>query len=479
MNQNIHACISSLKSELGDSVSSNRNDLKPYVKSLSYHVPPFADAVVIAKSENDISKALRICNSFRVPVIPFAAGSSLEGHTVPDTSILKTRGTVMLDVSNMDRVLEINQDDLSCIVEPGVNWVELNETLVELGLFFSPDPGAAAMVGGMCGTNCSGSLAYRYGTMKDNVLGLRVVLADGRIINTRRGSVTKSSAGYDLTRLIVGSEGTLGIVSKAILRLRKIPKISAVAMVQFKSLRETCNFVQNIARIGTDGAIRRIEMIEKLCVQAFNNTKPSWGGFDEAHTILVELCGESHDYVAFYSDICEKYAREDNCTFYKFSAKSQEECERFWAVRKRAHFAVKTLRPGNPNISTLSTDAAVPVSKFFEIMEYTQKMVEKFKVIAPIVAHAGNGNFHAITLVDITNPEELATVELFRHEISAKAIELGGTCTGEHGVGIGKRELLVEELGKDAIDVMHSIKSAIDPNHILNPGKVFKLKANL
>ncbi|KAJ1536654.1 hypothetical protein HK096_009135 [Nowakowskiella sp. JEL0078] len=493
------SCIQELQSSLGsDQVSTTNGDLKPYSKDNSYHTQRFPTAVVYVKSELDISKvgiiifrlspnylysnvltflkALSICNKHKIPVIPFAAGSSLEGHIIPEKSTLETRGTITLDVSQMDKILAIHPNDLAIVVEPGVNWIDLRQTLEPHRVFFPPDPGAAACIGGMCGTNCSGSLAYRYGTMKDNILGLRVVLADGRVITTR-GMVTKSSAGYDLTRLIVGSEGTLGIVSQAILRVRRIAECTSVALVQFEKLSDACKYINKLVISGPD-TIHRIEFMDDYCIRSINITTPNWS-LPEQFTVLIEFCGNTHTYIEEQSKICEEFAKIVGASSYKSAASEPEECERYWSVRKKALFAAKALHPQHKTLSSLSTlvtDVAVPISKIGDILAYSRELIEKYKLIATIVAHAGDGNFHALILCDRNNADEVKRVEHVRDLMAERAIQLNGTCTGEHGVGKGKRELLVKELGSETINVMRTIKKALDPNFILNPGKVFTVE---
>ncbi|KAJ3120711.1 hypothetical protein HK098_004397 [Nowakowskiella sp. JEL0407] len=470
-------CIQELLKTFGpDQVVTNLGELKPFSKDNSYHTQRYPNAVVYAKSESDISKTLSICNKHKTPVVPFAAGSSLEGHIIPDKSTLETRGTITLDVSLMDKIIAIHPNDLAVVVEPGVNWLDLRRTLEEHKVFFPPDPGAAACIGGMCGTNCSGSLAYRYGTMKDNVLGLRVVLADGKVITTRR-RVTKSSAGYDLTRLIVGSEGTLGIVSQATLRVRRYAECTSVALAQFKNLLDASKYISKLVVAGPD-AIHRIELMDDYCIKSINLTTPSWS-LPEQFTVLIEFCGATYEFIESQSKICDKMSKDCNSTSYTSAASEVEECEKLWSVRKKALFAAKALHPQHktlPGLSTLVTDVAVPISRLGDILDYTRELIDEHHLIASIVAHAGDGNFHALMLCDRNNPDEVKRVEKVRDLMAARAIEMEGTCTGEHGVGKGKRDLLLKELGPEAISVMRTIKKALDPNCIMNPGKVFTVE---
>ncbi|KAI9352144.1 hypothetical protein BDR26DRAFT_971040 [Obelidium mucronatum] len=434
----------------------------------SYHKARAPGAVVGVASEAAVSLVMALAHKHAVPVVPFAAGSSLEGQT------LALDHGIILDFSDMDRVVAVHTEDLDCVVEPGVGWGELKEALKPTGLFFPPDPGAAACIGGMCGTNCSGTLAFRYGTMKDNVLSLRVVLADGTIIKTRNRAV-KSSAGYDLTRLFIGSEGTLGLVTQATLRLRRIPTHSNVIVAQFPTLASSAATVQHLVQSGAP--FLRLEIIDDLCIKAVNNEiEDPKLKFAELTTIMAECAGTSADAVTeqinTFKAACGSIAV--NVTL----ATNEKEADRLWNLRKRAFFSAPSLRhhEKGKEWSTIVTDVAVPISRLVDILVATKKLVADAKLVSPIVAHAGDGNFHCLMVVDKNDPDEFKRAKDVRDEMARLALKMQGTCTGEHGIGIGKMHLLEEELGEGALQVMRKVKKALDPKNILNPGKVFLLE---
>ncbi|KAI8801284.1 hypothetical protein BJ742DRAFT_837973 [Cladochytrium replicatum] len=498
MSQAVVGCIDELRSLLADKLKLDENSRDTFSRDQSYHLPHLPSAVVSAATELDIATTLRTCNKFKVPVIPFTAGSSIEGNIIPVEYILKDRGTITLDLSGMDKILSINPGDMTAVVQPGVNITEFNDVhLKPLGLCFAPDPGQAACIGGMCGTNCSGSRAFRYGTMKDNVLKVRCVLADGTVINTRGGRASKSSAGYDLCRLFIGSEGTLGVISEITLTLRRLPPFVSVALVQFGTPEDMCAFVESIAlRLDRGDGVARIEMVDDLCLTAFKkvlsaesgSTDARWLALKEQFTLLVELVGRLPHHTKELSEtFCKPLAEKSNSTYYEHilpedpnNPAVSENLERVWTIRKRAHFVVRNLHPLNEKpggkVLTLSTDAAVPLSHFAKLLRFAREESTKMNIFAPMVAHAGNGNLHAIIPHNIYDPEETARVERFRDMLSEFAIAHEGTCSGEHAVGMGKRELLVDEVGAEAVETMRKIKMALDPNSILNPDKVFTLK---
>ncbi|KXS14604.1 hypothetical protein M427DRAFT_86425, partial [Gonapodya prolifera JEL478] len=447
------------------------SDLKVRSKDLSYHEPVMPVGIVSIANEEDVSKALRICNKHGVGVVVFAAGTSLEGQVVPGRE-----GCVVLDLSMFDKLVAVHPGDLDCVVQPGLNWMELNNQLKEHGLFFPPDPGAAATIGGMCGTCASGTLAWRYGTMKENVLALRVVLPTGEIIKTR-SRATKSSAGYDLTRLFVGSEGTLGVITQATLRLKKIPTVSAAAKFQFPTLDHAARFSSFLVKRCIP--LQRLEVMDEIAVRSVNLAFDQ--GLPERPVVLLDFAGTSEADVEGQIKEVERLARdaEFKCEDLAIT-KDPVQAEKLWSVRKRALFAAKSLREGaghgksKTRIATLTTDVAVPPSRLPDILEVTRQLIVKHGVVAPIVAHAGDGNFHCFLLVDEANEQEILISERFRDEMAEAAIGMEGTCTGEHGVGSGKRHLLVKELGPGAIRLMRALKKAVDPNGIMNPGKVFE-----
>ncbi|KAI9324814.1 hypothetical protein DFJ73DRAFT_871406 [Zopfochytrium polystomum] len=495
----LSACIADLNAAAASlpagalSIETSASLLRRRSHDYTYHTPHPPDAVAAAASEQAIAAVLACCNAHRVPVIPLAGGTSLEAHTVPTAA-----GGVVLDTSGMDAVVAVHSADMDAVVEPGVGWTELRDALAPHGLFFPPDPGAAACIGGMCGTNCSGTLAYRYGTMKDNVLSLRVVLADGRVIQTRRRAV-KSSAGYDLTRLFVGSEGTLGVVSRATLRLRKLPTHTTVCLASFPSLRAAAAAVHALVLSGTP--FQRLEMLDALCVRSVNlhDLKPGEPApFDEATTLLAECAALSDAGVREQVDAFRRIVSGGTGTASAASASasagsvssmriatSHDEAERLWDLRKKAYFSAPSLRTHpsvqdgpaaagtTASVGVLTTDVAVPISRLGDAMAAAADLLREEGMVGPMVAHAGDGNFHCFLLVKAGDAAEAAAAERVRDRLGALALSMDGTVTGEHGIGLGKRRLLEDEAGPEAMALMRRLKVALDPNNILNPGKVF------
>ena len=424
-----------------------------------------------AKTEADVQQCLAICYANDIIVIPSAGRSSLEGHLIPMPSY--TRPVCVLDTSAMDKIIKVNENDMDVIVEPGVNWVELNEALEEKGLFFPNDPGLQAQIGGMCSTNCSGTLAFKYGTISKNVLGLRVVLADGRVIQTKHRP-HKSSAGYDLTRLFVGSEGTLGVITRATLKLQKLPKFNAIILVQFEDLTKAAEFAAHVVVQGLQ--LERIEFMDHVALKSINQALGS-KVHKELATILIDCAGSSKAMVQEQVQELSKISQKHNAAH--FATKSDKEGEQLWKIRKGAFFSSKTLRPDLKKPHVLTTDCAVPISRLPQFLKATRDDLDQSKLCASIVAHAGDGNVHCLIVIDDQSEKEVEMAEAFRERNAVLAIDFEGTCTGEHGVGQGKRELLLKELGPDAVDLMRKIKKTLDPKSILNPEKVFPLVAKL
>ncbi|KAJ3017977.1 UNVERIFIED_CONTAM: D-lactate ferricytochrome c oxidoreductase [Siphonaria sp. JEL0065] len=470
LNQFLSELESKLKTESGKGIriKTDQRTLQRLSHDQSYHKSREPGAVVSVATEQNVSLVMTLAHKHTVPVVPFAAGSSLEGQT------LALDHGIILDFSDMDQVVAVHKDDLDCVVEPGVGWGELKEALKPTGLFFPPDPGAAACIGGMCGTNCSGTLAFRYGTMKDNVLSLRVVLADGTIVKTRNRAV-KSSAGYDLTRLFIGSEGTLGLVTQATLRLRRIPTHSKVIIAQFPTLASSASAVQALVQSGAP--FLRLEIIDDVCIKAVNNEiEDPKLKFAELTTIMAECAGTSDDAV---SEQIQTFKQAGGSVATNVTlATNEKEAERLWNLRKRAFFSAPSLRhhEKNKEWSTIVTDVAVPISRLVDILVATKKLIADANLVSPIVAHAGDGNFHCLIVVDKNDTAELQRAKTMRDEMARLALEMQGTCTGEHGIGIGKMHLLEEELGEGGIQVMRKVKKALDPKNILNPGKIFILE---
>ena len=416
--------------------------------------PP--DAVVFAGSTEEVQAVVRVCAEQRVPIIPFGTGTSLEGH------VNAPAGGISLDTSRMDQVLDVYPEDLTCVVQPGVTRQALNENLRATGLFFPIDPGANASLGGMAATRASGTNAVRYGTMRENVLALKAVTADGKLITTAR-RVKKTSAGYDLTRLFVGSEGTLGIITELTLKLSGIPAAISGGVCPFPSLETACQAV--IATIQSGIPVARIELVNALQMRAM--IAHSKLDYAESPCLFVEFHG-SQAYVAEQAEEFGAIAAEFGGGPFHWTANADERVK-LWQARHDAYWASQNLRPG---ASSLSTDVCVPISRFAECVAETEADIEANGLIAPIVGHAGDGNFHVLILFDRDNPAELHATEAFVERLNTRALSMDGTCTGEHGIGQGKRGFLRQELG-EAVDVMKAIKLALDPMGIMNPGKVF------
>ncbi|WEN41351.1 putative FAD-linked oxidoreductase [Thauera sp. GDN1] len=420
------------------------------------HFPDAApDAVVFVHTTDEVVDLVRACAEFDVPVIPFGVGSSLEGH------ILATRGGVCVDFSEMNKVLDIRAEDMLVVVQPGVTRKQLNAELHGSGLFFPIDPGADASLGGMTATRASGTNAVRYGTMRENVLGLTAVMADGRVIRTG-GRARKSSAGYDLTRLLVGSEGTLGLITELTIRLHPLPEASSAAVCAFPDVVSAVNAVIQTIQLGVP--VARIELVDELCVRAINRYSKTT--LREAPMLFFEFHGSPAG-VAEQARTVQELASENGGLDFDW-AEHPEDRSRLWAARHDAYFASLNLRPGS---RAITTDVCVPISALAECVAATRADIDATGLIAPIVGHVGDGNFHAIILVDPEDEAENAQAEALNRRIVERALAMGGTCTGEHGIGIGKQAFLVQEHG-EAVDFMRAIKQALDPHNLLNPGKV-------
>ncbi|MCT4656471.1 MAG: FAD-binding protein [Cohaesibacter sp.] len=419
---------------------------------LSNQVP---DGVVFAQSAQEVSDIVKLCAEHDVPIIPFGTGSSLEGH------LNAPYGGISIDVSQMNEILEVHAEDLTCRVGAGVTRKQLNDYLRDTGLFFPIDPGADASIGGMAATRASGTNAVRYGTMKDTVLSLTVVMPDGSIVRTA-SRAKKSSAGYDLTRLLVGSEGTLGIICDVTLKLSGIPQAIAGGICNFPDLESACHAVIMTIQCGIP--VARIELLDPLQVKACNDYSKL--SLKERPTLFVEFHGSKasvSEQSALFADIVADSGGED----FTWTTKAEARTE-LWSARHDAYWAAHSLRPGAKG---LSTDVCVPISRLAECVTETQKDLEEFGFIAPIVGHVGDGNFHVLLLLDPEKPEEHDQAEIFLERLAMRAIDMGGTCTGEHGVGQGKMKYMAYEHGA-GLDVMAAIKRAIDPQNIMNPGKI-------
>ena len=415
--------------------------------------PP--DAVAFPESTAEVAGIVTLCAEHRVPVIPFGTGTSLEGH------VNAPAGGICVDLSRMNAVLAVHAEDLDCTVQPGVTRMQLNTWLRDKGLFFPIDPGADASLGGMAATRASGTNAVRYGTMKDNVIALEAVLPDGRIIRTGQRA-RKSSAGYDLTRLMIGAEGTLGIITELTLRLQGIPEAMSSATCSFPTVAAACRAV--IATIQMGLPVARIELLDALQVRAVNAY--SRLTLPETPLLLLEFHGSASG-VAEQAELFGEIAQDAGGTGFTWTT-SAEERSRLWQARHDAYWAACQLRPGARG---LSTDVCVPISRLADCVAATQEKIAELGFVAPIVGHVGDGNFHTLVLVDTDNAEEVAKAEAFTGWLAELAISMEGTCTGEHGIGQGKRAYLRRELG-GATDMMAAIKAAVDPLNIMNPGKI-------
>jgi D-lactate dehydrogenase (cytochrome) len=419
--------------------------------------PP--DAVVFPQSTEEVQSIVRICATNDVPIIPFGVGTSLEGH------VNAPFGGVSIDFRDMNKVLKVHAEDLDCVVEPGITRKALNEHLRDSGLFFPIDPGADAALGGMAATRCSGTNAVRYGTMKDVVLALRVVLANGEVIDTARRA-KKSSAGYDLTRLMVGSEGTLGVITELTLKLSGIPEAIAGGICPFPSVEDCCNATIHTIQSGIP--VARIELLDALQVRACNLYSKL--GLPEVPMLFLEFHG-SEASVAEQSARFGEIATEFGGGPFSWATRPEER-SRLWDARHNAALATLALRPG---ASIVATDVCVPISRLAECVTATQADVEASRLLAPVVGHVGDGNFHLALLIDMKDADEVKRAEGLCERLVERSLAMDGTCTGEHGVGQGKMKYLLAEHGAAALAVMAAIKRALDPQDILNPGKIVAL----
>jgi D-lactate dehydrogenase (cytochrome) len=451
----VEAAIGALAAAFGNRLVTSLAVRQQHANVLTWieNQPP--DAVVFPQSAEDVVDAVRICVRHRVPVVPYGTGTSLEGH------INAPLGGVSIDFRDMNRVLAVHAEDLDCVVEPGVTRKQLNEHLRDQGLFFPIDPGADASIGGMASTRASGTNAVRYGTMKDNVIALKVVLANGQTITTARRA-KKSAAGYDLTRLFVGAEGTLGVITEVTVKLHGIPEQIAGGVCPFPSVEAACQ--ATIATIQSGIPVARIELLDELQVKAAN----AYSKLDLPETPMLFL--EFHGTEAGVKEQSERFG-EISADLgggpFKWTANAEERTK-LWQARHDAYWACIGLRPG---AKAFATDVCVPLSRLAECVTETQRDIADNKLVAPIVGHVGDGNFHVSVLLDMDDPAEVAAAKGFNERLVTRALAMEGTCTGEHGVGQGKMKYLAAEHGP-ALDVMRSLKHALDPQDLMNPGKI-------
>jgi D-lactate dehydrogenase (cytochrome) len=452
------AIIEALRVRFGDRLSTAVAVRTQHGRDESYHAPHAPDAVVFAHSTEEVAETVKLCAAHKVPVIAYGTGTSLEGQ------VAALRGGVCIDLSQMNKVLRVSVEDLDVTVEPGVTRKQLNEHLRDTGLFFPIDPGADASIGGMTATRASGTNAVRYGTMRENVLTLTVVLADGRVIKTGRRA-RKSAAGYDLTRLFVGSEGTLGIITEITLRLYGIPQAVSSAMCSFPTIEDAVNTV--ILTIQSGIPVARIELADDVQMKAI--TLHSKLDLPIANTLWLEFHGTEAS-VAEQAEMVQAIAKEHGGDNFSWTTKPEDR-KRLWQARHDAAYANKILAPGK---QLWATDVCVPISRLAECISETKKDIADSFMLAPLVGHVGDGNFHLTLMLDPDDPKDIAEAERLNTRLVARALALEGTCTGEHGVGYGKIDFLQAEHG-EALSVMRLVKKALDPDNIMNPGKIVRM----
>jgi len=454
--EGIAAALGVLKQQFGERFQTGHAIREQHGHTTTWIENQIPDGVVFARSTAEVAQIVKVCAAHQVPVIAFGTGTSLEGH------VNAPLGGISIDLSQMDKVLEVNAGDLDCRVQPGVTREALNTHLRDQGLFFPIDPGANASIGGMTATRASGTNAVRYGTMKDNVINVEAVMADGSIIRTARRA-KKTSAGYDLTRLMVGSEGTLGIITEITLRLQGIPEAMSAARCSFPSVQAAAKTVMAVIQYGVP--VARIELLDSAMVGAVN----AYSKLDlpVSPMLLLEFHGSDAG-VAEQAETFGMLAEEQGAMGYT-ATKTLEERNKLWQARHDAYWAMMTIRPG---CDAVASDVCVPISRLAEALTLAEAKAAEMRVVAPTVSHAGDGNFHATVLVNMADADEMTRAKGFISWLNDMAIGMEGTCTGEHGIGQGKRPYLERELGPETLAVMGLIKKALDPANIMNPGKI-------
>ncbi len=449
-------CLQELQKLLGERLSMSNSVREQHGRDESFHASAPPEAVAFVECNEEVAEIVRICVQYQKPIIPFGTGTSLEGH------VAALHGGVCLDVSGMNQVLEVNENDLDCRVQAGVTRKQLNQHLRNSGLFFPIDPGADASLGGMTATRASGTNAVRYGTMRENVLGLTVVTADGRIIRTGTRA-RKSSAGYDLTRLFVGSEGTLGIITEIQLRLYGVPEAISAAVCSFETMEGAVNTTISTIQMGIP--VARIELLDEVQVDAINR----YADFDYAlkPTLFFEFHG-TEAWVQEQAEMVKEISTEEGGSDFQWSTREQEK-QKLWEARHNAYYAALAMRPGSKG---WATDVCVPISRLADCILETRSDIEESELTVPLVGHVGDGNFHLLFLIDPENEEEeLKLYQPLNDRLVERALRMGGTCTGEHGIGSGKIKYMEAEHG-DSLDLMRQIKQAFDPDNLMNPGKM-------
>ena len=454
--QSIDQAVAVLKQKFGDRLSQSESVRSHHSHTTSRIPQQLPDAVVFAQSAEEVSEIISVCHETRCPVIAFGVGSSLEGH------VNAPYGGICIDMNGMDKILQVNAEDMDVVIQPGVTREALNEHLRDTGLFFPIDPGANASLGGMAATRASGTNAVRYGTMKDNILALEAVLPDGRIISTG-GRARKSSAGYDLTRLLIGSEGTLGVITELTVKLQGIPEMIAGGICSFPSIKAACQAVIQTIQYGIP--VARIELLDELQIKACN----AYSGLSLPSTplLLLEFHGTEQS-VAEQADQFKMIASDHTDQEFIWTTDPAER-KKLWKARHDAYYATMAMMPGAVG---QSTDVCVPISRLAECVEETRLDIEQTGLISTIIGHVGDGNFHCLPMCMPDDHETQDKISAFTKRLSQRALDFGGTCTGEHGIGQGKQSYLRAELG-EAVGLMESIKQTIDPRGIMNPGKIF------
>jgi D-lactate dehydrogenase (cytochrome) len=449
-------CLQELQKLLGERLSLSESVREQHGRDESFHASAPPEAVAFAENNDEVAQIARICFQYKKPIIPFGTGTSLEGH------VAALHGGVCLDVSGMNQVLEVNENDLDCRVQAGVTRKQLNQHLRNSGLFFPIDPGADASLGGMTATRASGTNAVRYGTMRENVMGLTVVTADGRIIRTGTRA-RKSSAGYDLTRLFVGSEGTLGIITEIQLRLYGVPEAISAAVCSFETMEGAVNTTISTIQMGIP--VARIELMDEVQVDAINR----YADFDYAlkPTLFFEFHG-TEAWVKEQAEMVKEISNDEGGSDFQWETREQER-QKLWEARHNAYYAALALRPGSKG---WPTDVCVPISRLADCILETRQDIDECGLFVPLVGHVGDGNFHLLFLIDPENEEEeLKRYQPLNDRLVERALRMGGTCSGEHGIGSGKLKYMEAEHG-DSLELMRQIKQAFDPHNLMNPGKV-------
>jgi D-lactate dehydrogenase (cytochrome) len=448
--------VAELATLLGDRVTTSYGIREHHGKDESYFPYAAPDAVVFPHTTEEVRDIVNICHRHRVPMIPYGVGTSLEGH------ILAVNGGVTIDLSQMNQVLAVNEEDLDAVVQAGVTRKQLNEYIKHSGLFFAVDPGADATLGGMAATRASGTNAVRYGTMRENVISLKVVLADGRIIQTSRRP-KKSAAGYDLTRLFVGSEGTLGIITEVTVRLYPVQEAMSAAVCAFDSVDGCTKTVIESIQAGIP--LARCDIVCEKTIAAINAYKKT--DYRVAPTVFFEFHGTAASVIE-QAESVQAIAKENGGMDFQWATRPEDR-NRLWDARHDAYFACLQLRPGS---RAVSTDVCVPISRLAECVRETMEDAKNYFAPVPLLGHIGDGNFHLMLFVDPEKPEETEIAKAFNRRLVQRALAMEGTCTGEHGIGLGKQASLRAELGDDVIAIMRDIKRVFDPENLLNPGKV-------